>query len=141
MADHIDYAAAYLVECFEDEDQEWVRDITKGLFEYLEARGYMVVRDAKQEWSAPVVKNPETAPYQGEGPWLEYVKALPGVRSRWVTDWVNEATPPRSPSGTPLCPYACDCSCCYGYPDGDCHCCMPEGKKCNCGHAHGPSRV
>lgn len=28
------------------------------------------------------------------------------------------------------CPGGCDCSCCYGYPDRDCHC---FADPCNCG--------
>ena len=36
-----------------------------------------------------------------------------------------------------FCPGGCDCSCCYGYFDGDCHC---RQAICNCGGdraAHG----
>lgn len=31
---------------------------------------------------------------------------------------------------TSNCPGGCDCSCCYGYPDRDCHC---FADPCNCG--------
>lgn len=39
------------------------------------------------------------------------------------------------------CPAGCDCSCCYGYPEKDCHCFV---YPCNCGGdecAHGQTKV
>lgn len=43
--------------------------------------------------------------------------------------------------GAGSCPAGCDCSCCYGYPEKDCHCFV---YPCNCGGdecAHGQTKV